>query len=314
MNIDKLTYFSYLSIKRNLLLPLKKFMSFNEVKESVNTMTFQKKFFPLPFFLSATDEDLKKIEKNKVDLFFENKFVGNLDIESISLFKKKEIIETLFKNNHNFFEHPYFHYVKNSGNFLIETKNFNDKKIVKNEKKKYIGFATRNIPHKGHEKIIKYFTKHDNVLIHIFEDSSKNKEIKSETTISAYKKFIKKNLLSKKINLQRIQLPSFLLGPRQAAIHALIGKNLNCKKFIIGRDHSGFKDFYKTFDSFNFCKKREKKLNIKIIESGSPIYCKTCKKIVFRNECDCDNFIDISASLIRKTKNENLKKILTNFK
>ena len=31
MNIDNLTYFSYLSIKRNLLLPLKKFMSYNEM-------------------------------------------------------------------------------------------------------------------------------------------------------------------------------------------------------------------------------------------------------------------------------------------
>mgnify|MGYP003327263891 CR=1 FL=1 len=54
-------------------------------------------------------------------------------------------------------------------------------------------------------------------------------------------------------------------------------------------------------------------INIKIIESGSPVYCKSCKKIVFRKYCDCNNFIDISASYIRNIKNKNLKKIFTNF-
>ena len=57
--------------------------------------------------------------------------------------------------------------------------------------------------------------------------------------------------------LKRITAPSFLLGSRQAALHAIIAKNLSCKSFIIGRDHSGYKNFYKEFDSYNFCKKNE---------------------------------------------------------
>ena len=54
-------------------------------------------------------------------------------------------------------------------------------------------------------------------------------------------------------------------------------------------------------------------MKIKIIESGSPIYCYNCKKIVFRKDCKCKNFIDISGTLIRKLKNKELTKILTNF-
>ena len=111
----------------------------------------------------------------------------------------------------------------------------------------------------------------------------------------------------------KIKMPSFLLGPRQAGIHAIIGKNLGCKKFIIGRDHSGYKNFFKMFESFDFCKKNEKKIKIKIINSGSPVYCYSCKEVVFRNSCNCDNFIDISASMIRKDKNKKLKKVLSNF-
>ena len=313
MNLDKLTYFSYLSIKRSLLLPLKKFMSFNEIRECAQNMKYENKFFPLPFFLSASASDLKDIQNSKLNLNYEKKKIGQIDIKSISIFKKDQIIDLFFKKNSNFINHPYYGYITKSKEFIVETNNFNTDVINNKTKKSYIGFATRNIPHKGHEKIVKHFSKKNNVLVLITEDSSNNKKIDSEKTILAYKKFIKKNLLSKKVKLVKIQSPSYLMGPRQAAIHAIIGKNLNCKKFIIGRDHSGYKDFYKTFESLQFCKKNQKKINIKIIESGSPVYCKSCKKIVFRKYCDCNNFIDISASYIRNIKNKNLKKIFTNF-
>jgi len=314
MEINKLTYFSYLSIKNNILNPLKKFMSYEEVISVAEKKRFKKKFFPMPFFLSANKEDLKSIQNNKIEIKFNNKTIDFLRVSSISIFKKDELIDKIFKNKKNVSDHPYFKFIRSSGNYLIETDEFSQKKINKKSKNKsYIGFATRNIPHKGHEKIILHYSKLNKIKIHIFEDSSGNKVINSTKTLNAYKKFIKKNFLEKKISLKKIKMPSFLLGPRQAAIHALIGKNLGCKKFIIGRDHSGYKNFYDKFDSYNFCKKNEKIMNIKVIESGSPIYCYDCKKIVFRKDCICKNFIDISSSFIRKLNNKKLKKILTNF-
>ena len=50
MELSKLTYFSYLSIKSNILLPLKKFMSNDEVLNVAKKKEFGKKFFPMPFF------------------------------------------------------------------------------------------------------------------------------------------------------------------------------------------------------------------------------------------------------------------------
>jgi len=314
MEINKLTYFSYLSIKSNILNPLKKFMSYEEVINSVKKKQFEKKFFPMPFFLSANEKDLKSIENKKIKIKFNNKIIDFLKVSSISTFRKDELIYEIFKNKKNISSHPYVKFIKSSGNYLIETEEFSEKKINKKSKhKNYIGFATRNVPHKGHEKIILHYSKLNKIKIHIFEDSSGNKIINSSKTLNAYKTFIKKNSLENKVSLEKIKMPSFLLGPRQAAIHALIGKNQGCKKFIIGRDHSGYKNFYKKFDSYNFCKKNEKIMKIKIIESGSPIYCYSCKKIVFRKDCKCKNFIDISGSLIRRLNNIKLKKTLTNF-
>ena len=87
MNIDNLTYFSYLSIKRNLLLPLKKFMSFNEMKNCARSMSYEKNFFPIPFFLSGNASDINEIKNNKLNLFYK-KNIGQINVESVSIFKK----------------------------------------------------------------------------------------------------------------------------------------------------------------------------------------------------------------------------------
>ena len=148
----------------------------------------------------------------------------------------------LFKNKK--LNHPFKDYLDSCGNYVIETQPL-IKVSEPKKKKNLIGFATRNIPHKGHEKIVKHYTKNKSkVLINIFENSTSNKKINSDNSYKSYKKFIKLNKLSNKVFLKKIKLPSFLLGPRQAAIHAIVGKNLSCEYYIIGRDHSGYKKFY----------------------------------------------------------------------
>lgn len=313
MIIDKFTFFSYITIKNQLLYPLNKFMSYSEVKKVSKSMLFRNSFFTIPFFLSADENELKEIKNKKLTLTYKKKNIGSITVKSISFFNKEETIKYLFSNKIlKSKKHPFLDYIRKSKDYLIETEDFFLKKL-KTSKKNQIGFATRNVPHKGHEKIIRYFCKKKKVLVHIFEDSSNNKKINSSTTIDAYQKFIKTNKLTKKVILRKIKFPSFLLGPRQAAIHALIAKNLNCDFFIVGRDHSGYKDYYNIFDLYNFCKKNEQKIGVKIFNSGSPIFCMKCKKILFRNECKCQKFIDISATFLRKTKSKILKRLLSSF-
>ena len=312
MKLDSFTYLSFKSIKENLLLPLNKFPSNNEIIKICKSMVFHSKFFPMPFFLAANEQDLKEIKNNEISIYYKNKFLEKIKIQSVSFFSKEVVTDLLFSKKNKILKHPFKDYINKSGNFIIETRQFN-LPFKKQNKNHYIGFATRNVPHKGHEKILKYYSNKKKVLVNIFEDTSNNKKINSSKTLKAYNIFIKKNNLKNKIFIKKLKFPSFLLGPRQAAIHALIGKNLSCKSYIIGRDHSGYKKFYKTFDSINFCKKMQNKIGIKILDSGSPVFCLKTKKILFRNECNSKNFIDISASLIRKAKNKKFIKLLTNF-
>ena len=97
MNIHKFTLFSYLSIKDNLLFPLDKFLSNSEVIEICKNTSYNKKVFPLPFFLSADEKDLKDTENNEINLFFNKKSYGTVKIKSISFFDKNKMIDLLFK-------------------------------------------------------------------------------------------------------------------------------------------------------------------------------------------------------------------------
>ena len=158
MKINKFTYFSYLSIKENLLLPLNKFLSNREVLEISRNMKYSNQFFPIPFFLSANDIDLKEINNGFLNLYYKTKFVGSIKVKSVSFFDKETIIKSLFPLKARNNEHPFKNFINQSGEFLIETEKFvNSKKKIKN--KNFIGFATRNVPHRGHEKIVRKFSK-----------------------------------------------------------------------------------------------------------------------------------------------------------
>lgn len=312
MILDDRNYYNYLSIKSNILNPLNKFMSFDEIVEVCKNLKFNNKFFPIPFFISCNLEEIKKIKGSNLDIFYKNKRLDKLKILSIQKFDKNKISFYLFNKKRN---HPYNEFIKNSKEYVIETAPFaiNSKKLEKNYK--LVGFATRNIPHKGHEKIlINFIKKRKKIMVIINSDISNNKKINPNNTFKAYKKFINKNKIKGKISLEKISLPSLLLGFRQAALHSIIAKNFGCRSFIIGRDHSGYKKFYKEFESFNFCKKNEKKIGVKILPSGSPLYCNNCEKIVFRDECKCKNKrFNISSTLVRKLKDKKLKKLISNF-
>ena len=207
MDINKFTLFSYLSIKEKLLLPLDKFLSNDEIIRICKKLQFRNNFFPLPFLLSATENDLKKLNGDKINLFHNKKFFGTINIKTISSFNKDLVCHLLFKNNK--LNHPFKDYLDSCGNYVIETQ-----PLIKvgepKKKKNLIGFATRNIPHKGHEKIVKHYTKNKSkVLINIFENSTSNKKINSDNSYKSYKKFIKLNKLSNKVFLKRLNFQVF---------------------------------------------------------------------------------------------------------
>ena len=240
------------------------------------------------------------MNKNFIYLYYQNRKIIKIEIESLFKLNLDKIFKKLIGKK--FKLHPLYHYYKKY-DYFISSKPFRlkTKKKVK-KKQNLICFATRNKPHIAHKKIIKYFSeKYNNIIISI---TQKNK-IKNYPIIKkSYENFLKNENLKSKVKIYNFEFPSFSLGPREAMLQSLTRKNVYNGDFIVGRDHSGYKNFFKENDSFNLCKKYEKQLGFKILYSESPFYCKKCKKINFRFEClhwqNKDFFVDISSTKLKK--------------
>ncbi len=132
--------------------------------------------------------------------------------------------------------------------------------------------------------IIIFIKKKNNLLIQPLIGQYKSGEYKDKVIIKLNK------LASKLTNRRRIFVIPFFSyprygGPREAALHAIVRKNFGCKYIWIGRDHAGYKNFFKKYESQIFCKKKQYNLGINIIAEKEPYFCKIKKMIV--NKCDC---------------------------
>ena len=205
---------------------------------------------------------------------------------------------------------------------FISPKSFKKKYNI-NDKKTLAGFHTRNIPHNAHIWIHNYLTKkYENLLV--------------QPLIHQYNKFeytekviLEKNELALQKNKKSYMIPFFSYprygGPKEAALHAVVRKNYGCTHFWVGRDHAGYKNFFKKYESQKFCKKNEKKIGIHIVTQNEPYLCNYCQKITNKKcdiiKCKKLNITKISGSKIRKliinkqkiSSNLMLKKISKNL-
>ena len=68
---------------------------------------------------------------------------------------------------------------------------------------------------------------------------------------------------------------------------------------MVGRDHAGYKNFYKKYESQKFCKENEKKIKIKILKFDEPFLCKKKNEVLNDKKlCKGEKFL-ISGTYIR---------------
>ena len=174
------------------------------------------------------------------------------------------------------------------------------------KKRKIIGaFQTRNIPHLGHEKIIKKLLNEcDYVVINPVIGPKKNGDVRPEVLKKVYNFYIKKFFNPKKVFFKPIIANMFYSGPREAIHHALIRQTLGFDKFIVGRDHAGAEGVYKPNAAPEIIKKFRSQLKIKVITHQGSYYCLKCKRVVLKDDCKktC-KFINISGTEFRKKIN-----------
>tara|TARA_A100001011_G_C14203641_1_gene796816 strand:- start:108 stop:1148 length:1041 start_codon:yes stop_codon:yes gene_type:complete len=322
-NLNQNQFSDFINITNNVFFPLTNFVNKREYSRILRHKKINNSFFPFPILFGLMKNQYETIKKKDSLLFYyNNKKIAEVKKLNFFSINKKNFGKTIYGKN--FASHPYFKKINENYKFLsfkiskefnlmlnenifISPKNFK-KKINRKIHSNMSSFHTRNVPHKAHQWIHKYLlSKSSALLIQPLIGQYKNGEYRDQIILKLNK--IAANSYNKKTTfvIPFYSYPRYG-GPREAALHAIVRKNYGCKYIWIGRDHAGYKNFFKKYESQKFCKKNEKILGIKIINEKEPYYCKNEKKIL--NYCFCKKNckVLISGSKIRNYL-KNSKKI-----
>ena len=168
-------------------------------------------------------------------------------------------------------------------------------------------FQTRNIPHRGHEKIIqKMLLDCDHVVINPVIGPKKIGDVNIDSLRKIYE-FLIKYKYDNRVSFQPIFANMFYAGPREAVHHALLRKRLGFDLFSVGRDHAGAEGAYPPEAAPNLVTALKDVIGIDVLSHQGAALCTSCNEVIIIGECNHDNasFQDITGTSFRKCLLEN---------
>lgn len=280
------------------------------------------------------NQGIIKYQKNFLNLEEFNKFEKNIyygfplvlpagikyfDYTVCNFFQldKKRILNKIFKSkNQNYigskiffqFGNKFAYNVKLKKKYISHLNEINTfnlsliKKIKFLKKESYVSsFQTRNIPHYGHEKIIReLMSKKGKVIINPLVGMKKKGDFKNEVLAKIFKKLLSSKEYKNKVYFHPLIANMHYAGPREAIHHANLREMVGFNRFTIGRDHAGAQNNYHPLDAYKTAIKNIKNFNIDVFLHKGSYFCKSCNKIVLKSDCNHKNFLEISGSEFRK--------------
>jgi len=145
---------------------------------------------------------------------------------------------------------------------------------------KVVAFHTRNVPHKGHEFILKQAlaqTNADGLFIHPVVGPKKKGDFTEETVLAAYEILLEEEF--PEALLSGFATYSRYGGPREGVFTALCRKNFGCSHFVVGRDHTGVGNYYSSDATWKLFEKIGD-LGIEVVRANHIHYCHICESVV----------------------------------
>ena len=272
----------------------------------------------IPIILDISEEEKQKIKEGDVIILtYKDRPLALLEVQEIYKWNKDEFCEKIFKTKD--LNHPGVYETYKMKEYLIAGEiwliNEIEKEpyIVRPEEtrlifkerkwKTIVGFQTRNVPHLGHEFLIKTALNFvDGAFINPVLGKKKKGDWKDEIIKEAWEKLFELYFPKNKCFLGFVRYVMRYAGPREALHHAIMRKNFGCTHFIVGRDHAGVNNYYKPYEAQEFVKQFEDELEMEIFTFKEFFYCEKCKGIVSEDVCPHDEIFRIrfSGTLIRK--------------
>ena len=309
--------------------PLKTFLNSKDLDSVLTNMRLTNgEIWPIPI-LFPKPKDIKIQKNTKLILKYKNFNFAKLIVSEIYTYDLKKLSKLFFGTTTH--DHPGVKYMQKNGNTFITGKlkkflklsqilkiNSLDPKqtrsIIKKRKwKKTVGFHTRNPPHRAHEYLHKCSLENsDGLLIQPVLGTKKKGDFTNSAILTGYKTYVENYLRKENLILTSLLINYRYAGPKEAVFTAIVRRNYGCTHFIVGRDHTGVKNFYGKYDSQKIFEKLPD-INIKILKFDEPFFCKRCNQITTKKTCRCSSgfHIKISGTRIRKAIQE--KKSLPDY-
>lgn len=306
--------------------PLEGFMCRNDFQHVLNEMRLKNgTVWTLPIILAVTEEEKEKIkhrERIRIASRQSGEIHGILDVEDIYRFDKSEYARKIFGTED--VKHPGVKMLKETGEYIIggriklmPGRNIKYRKYNLTPKQlrsifsalgwaKVVGFHTRNVIHRSHE-YIQYRaleeTGCDGLFVHPIIGSKKKGDFSSEIIIQSYEIMIEKYYPKNKVVFSLFSTYSRYAGPREAIFTALCRQNFGCSHFIVGRDHTGVKNFYAPVDSQKIFG-QFKDINIVPVVFDEVGYSTKMERYITVKEAEKSHFMNISGTEIRNMLNK----------
>jgi len=316
--------------------PLEGFMKRADVEGICKNMTLADgTLWSIPIVFDMDDSELKEKgikEGDTVLLTYRDQPLATLEVEEIFAFDKKEIAQAVYGTTEE--KHPgvartYKYKDKFIGGkiTLVNPPKINppfDKffltpiqhrqKFAEKGWERIVAHQTRNVPHTGHEWLIKGSWLQANgelrvddrlrtgALVNCIIGEKRKGDYVDEAIVLCHNVLREAGYFRDDIHMVTITMWDMrYAGPKEAIFHAILRTNLGLTHHMFGRDHAGVGTYYGTYDAhLIFEKVPEGALRIKPIRVLDWWYCPVCNEVTYSGLCGHkDKKQSFSGTLIR---------------
>ena len=194
-------------------------------------------------------------------------------------------------------------------------------KFAEKSWKKIVAHQTRNVPHSGHEWLMKgaWFSANGElsveklrtgILVNCIIGPKRVGDYIDESIVLGQQALHEARYFRDDIHMVSIALWDMrYAGPKEAIFHAILRENMGCTHHMIGRDHAGVGTYYDPYDAHRiFDQIPAGSLNIKPVRILAWWYCPICGEVTYSGLCghsqERQNF---SGTMIRSMVQDKVK-------
>ncbi len=331
-------YREIMSICYGFFSPLDRFMTRNEVERVLKERRLLDEWiFPFPIIFDISEDDLKNLgvkEGDRLLLRLKGKPFAVLDIEEVWRYDPKDLADRTFgtpeKNPEVVrvrfdFKHPGWNIYVNTTGLALAGKVW----IINEPKLKYpydtawyppaksreeikrrgwrtvIAHQTRNVPHVGHEMLMKCaaflgdIEPCHGILVNCIIGAKRMGDYPDEAIIEGHQAVSKYGYIRPDRHIVTMTLWDMRYGnPLESLLHGIIRQNIGCTHHMFGRDHAAVGDYYdpyatqilwsKGIPSFGFNAppyEVDYGLKIRPVNIGEFWYCPKCGEVAYAGSC-----------------------------